>query len=424
MTKLKKHGTGPLTNSSKPTRKILGFSFAFGILILMAAAYVFISSADITESVYAEPAAVPENVDVQIFSGKKLAGQSLVLLTQNHRILADGKSFSVDGKVTVFFGKQLALNTGSAKIKAQTVEVFPNFPDAVVALQLGKGAPRNYPGKVQILRIDEKWTLVNTLPLDTYVAAVTDAETTATDAGYLELMTVVVRTRAKGKGPHGRFMFCDRTCCMVYKGEPGLTALSAAQKTTGSVLAYENALCPVYFHASCGGSTRLVESGIAKALAHPALSGVEDLAPDGRAWCRNGDHFAWKRKMPQQEFNDLMEAYMKVRGMGEPAYPITLIRESISDPFVIYGETEEKIVDPVDFRMYLGRAKGWNTLLSPNFAIINGNRDYIFSGRGFGHGVGLCQAGALERIRKGQQYPAVLQTYFPRTQIRSMNMVN
>jgi len=42
---------------------------------------------------------------------------------------------------------------------------------------------------------------------------------------------------------------------------------------------------------------------------------------------------------------------------------------------------------------------------------------FVFEGRGFGHGVGLCQAGALARIRAGQKLSTILQTYFPGTKI-------
>ena len=45
---------------------------------------------------------------------------------------------------------------------------------------------------------------------------------------------------------------------------------------------------------------------------------------------------------------------------------------------------------------------------------------FVFEGRGFGHGVGLCQAGALARIKAGVTPEAVLLRYFPQTSVRSL----
>ena len=44
----------------------------------------------------------------------------------------------------------------------------------------------------------------------------------------------------------------------------------------------------------------------------------------------------------------------------------------------------------------------------------------VFEGRGFGHGVGLCQAGALARVRAGEKLPAILQRYYPGTKLTTM----
>ena len=55
------------------------------------------------------------------------------------------------------------------------------------------------------------------------------------------------------------------------------------------------------------------------------------------------------------------------------------------------------------------------------FDVERRGQTFVFEGRGFGHGVGLCQAGALARIRAGRKLPAILQTYFPGTKIVTLH---
>jgi stage II sporulation protein D len=51
------------------------------------------------------------------------------------------------------------------------------------------------------------------------------------------------------------------------------------------------------------------------------------------------------------------------------------------------------------------------------FGVRRSGATFIFEGRGFGHGVGLCQAGALARIRAGDRLTTVLQRYYPGTKL-------
>jgi stage II sporulation protein D len=70
-----------------------------------------------------------------------------------------------------------------------------------------------------------------------------------------------------------------------------------------------------------------------------------------------------------------------------------------------------------EFRDALSQSFGGRTIKSTWFEIRRVGSSYILDGRGFGHGVGLCQAGALARIRAGAKLPAVLQQYFPGTRL-------
>jgi stage II sporulation protein D len=66
-----------------------------------------------------------------------------------------------------------------------------------------------------------------------------------------------------------------------------------------------------------------------------------------------------------------------------------------------------------DFRLAVGRALGWNHIRSNWFEVAAEGDGFLFHGRGSGHGVGLCQAGAAEMAREGHGYREILAQYFP-----------
>ena len=87
-----------------------------------------------------------------------------------------------------------------------------------------------------------------------------------------------------------------------------------------------------------------------------------------------------------------------------------------AERIAIHG-SQERIVRGEEFRDAVAQSFGSRAIKSTWFEIRRRGSTYVFDGRGFGHGVGLCQAGALARIRSGAKLPAVLQQYFPGTRL-------
>jgi len=199
--------------------------------------------------------------------------------------------------------------------------------------------------------------------------------------------------------------------------------MKAAERTRSLVLTYEGKLCPVYFSACCAGSTRRVEQAIPAALPHPSLKGVNDTAPDGKPWCRNAGHFSWTRSIESSRLSDVLEQYAKARGMNDLAPPLSLLRREESEPLQIRHQKGLQPIRAEDFRMFAGRRGGWNLILSDRFRIHQDKQSTVFTGHGFGNRVGLCQAGALARIRAGQTVNKVLGAYFPGTKIMPLDEI-
>lgn len=363
-------------------------------------------------------------VRVHILTAHDLSQKGVELSSHDHLALLDGKTVSLDSHVFLAFKNKISLRVGKVVLYGSTLELVPNKADSLLSISRMSMLFGRYPGKIIFKKEGDRWVVINRVPFESYVAGVVGAESFTRNQEFLKALSVVVRTRAASGGPHNGRMFCDRTCCMIYRGIPRKEALAATFSTKGEVISYDGKLCPVYFHSCCGGKTVAVEKGIVSHAPHRALVGVSDRDKAGRSWCRKGRNFRWKRKIDDKNFNDVIIDYLKIRNLGEPEYPLSIERESFDLPLIVYGRREPIKIDPVDFRLFLGRKLGWNILLSDRFKVKLEGSDYHFTGQGFGHRVGLCQAGALARIEKGEPYPDVLRAYFPGTKIISFDLIS
>jgi stage II sporulation protein D (peptidoglycan lytic transglycosylase) len=369
----------------------------------------------------ATPAFAEPNVKVQILTAYDLVEQTVEISWTNHVVTLDGTVLSSGSSATLIFADGLTAKRGAAVTTGERLTVTPNSPEAIATIALANRTLK-YEGAIEFARRNGSWIAINTLDLDAYSAAVADAETSTDSGAMLQLMTVLIRTRAIGGGPHDG-AFCDRTCCMLYAGVAGKRAKAAAAATSGKVLAYKRKLCPVYFSAACGGATRPVEEAIPHAKAHPALAGASDLDGEGRAWCRDATHFAWTRSLSKMKAVELLNEYAIANSFFLPAGPLYLRRENENAPLELIAGPKTHTVPAEPFRMFLGRKYGWNILLSDRFAVKLTETGYEFHGHGFGHRVGLCQAGALARIKSGETIEAVLSHYFPGAELIAVESI-
>src|SRR5262249_6947084 len=81
------------------------------------------------------------------------------------------------------------------------------------------------------------------------------------------------------------------------------------------------------------------------------------------------------------------------------------------------GSGPPVLVSASSLRFAVGRSFGWNRVRSDLYEVETTDASVIFTGRGAGHGVGLCQAGAEEMARQGQSYRQILDFYYPGTQL-------
>src|SRR5262245_947951 len=294
-----------------------------------------------------------------------------------------------------------------------------------VAMPRGSVKPRAVVLRVQVREGSQ--TIVRDVPLEEYVAAAALSEVIpgTADAGIAEriyeVQSVIARTYAlSNRGRHGRdgFDLCSTTHCQLY--EPARLATSrwapairdAVARTAGETIWFGTAPARAVFHADCGGHTSdaaAVWGGLAPAY----LAGARDGGPAESAhtaWTFDVTSAVLRRALDADARTDVGASLDRVDVAGrDAAGRAELITLRGARTFVVRGEV---------FRDAVTRALGTKSIRSTLFTVRKTRSGFTFSGKGYGHGVGLCQAGALARLRAGDSPEQVLAHYFPGTSLR------
>jgi stage II sporulation protein D len=237
-------------------------------------------------------------------------------------------------------------------------------------------------------------------------------------ARMFEVQAVISRTYALAnlqRHGHAGFDLCSTSHCQVY--DPARAASSrwadagrdAVRRTTGVVLSYNGAPAEAVFHADCGGHTSAAAAVWGRA-GRPYLLASPDDGPAQLA------HAAWRSEVASEALVRAFNSDVRTR-IGSRLDSIEVLdRDGAgrAERVALHGE-REAIVRGEDLREAVNRLLGPRSVRSTWLDVQRDGMTFVFTGRGFGHGVGLCQAGALARIRAGATVTAVLQRYYPGT---------
>jgi stage II sporulation protein D len=236
----------------------------------------------------------------------------------------------------------------------------------------------------------------------------------------LEVQTVIGRTYALGHlGRHAAdgFDLCSTTHCQLYDPARLRTsrwapaARDAARRTRGQVLWFNGSLADALFHADCGGHISAA-TDVWGGTRRPYLTAHrdDDVAAD--------THTPWEYSATLAGIREALTADVRAR-VGTRLESIAVLDRDAAgrvQHIVLKGASRVSLRG-VDFREMVTRAWGERAVRSTRFDLrIEGSR-VDFTGMGFGHGVGLCQAGAFARIRAGAKLRDVLQRYYPGTKL-------
>ena len=265
---------------------------------------------------------------------------------------------------------------------------------------------------------------VERVPMDVYAAAVALTEIApgavpqpVAEALY-EAQIIVARTYAASRrGRHSAegFDLCDSTHCQRYEaarlesGRWAALARSIASRTSRQVLVHGAGLIEAVFHADCGGHTADARDVWGSARAY--LVAQRDQV--------KASHRSWTSSLERDELARVLAADRRTRIEGT-VRDLTVARRDRSGRAArvrIAGRTTVEVDGDV-FRAAVSAGLGIKALPSTRFQIRRDGDRWDFTGTGFGHGVGMCQTGALARARSGANAAGILRFYYPGAIIR------
>jgi stage II sporulation protein D len=180
----------------------------------------------------------------------------------------------------------------------------------------------------------------------------------------------------------------------------------AVERTIGQVLNYQDKILPAYFHATCAGMTEDVKE--LWDMSTPPLRGVPC------SFCQDSPHMNWKKNYRLQNIqSSLNKLGHKIGSIKE----ISIIERDRSERIKSLKITDRNeisiTISGKDFR----EAIGPNELKSNNYEITMQGYYVDFIGKGWGHGVGLCQWGARGMAEQQFTFKQILSYYYPSAQL-------
>ncbi len=250
--------------------------------------------------------------------------------------------------------------------------------------------------------------IVNELPLEEYVVGVVRAEAGERwPAEALRAQAIVARTY----GAYHRIIGAGRpyhvvasTAHQQYAGRVPSTSpvWAAVQETAGQVLRWQGELFPAFYHTESGGLTedpRLVFS----ARNMPALKPI--VCP----FSVGSPHFYWSLELRLDDLSQLLRRQGVDLGTVTSVEVTERTASMRAVAITVRGTRGAARVRGNDFR----RIVGYDSLKSTWFAVAQDSKAVRFSGRGYGHGVGLCQWGAKGMAEQGYTAQQILDFYYP-----------
>jgi stage II sporulation protein D len=291
-------------------------------------------------------------------------------------------------------------------------------------LVLSAGADeRRLAGTLRISARNGRLRVVNTMPSETYVLGVIEPELGSLDVPPESLKAQIIASRSYLMAMRGRhraegYDFCDGPHCQAFGGLAGIkpVLVAVSRQVSDQYLEYGGKVIPAFYHDSCGGSTAAPEQ-VWNIAPLPYLRAVRDGAAE--PYCRYAPRAHWRLRLDRAALRACLRG---VLGEGEAAQSLRVASRDASgraQSILIQGHTPIRI-SAQRFRRLVNRHYGSEVMPSTLFSLTYSGKQWLIEGRGWGHGVGLCQWGAMEMAREGKRYKEILAHYYPGTSIGAL----
>ena len=402
-----------------------------------------------------------EALSVGIFSSGEIAFELLKPCSFGGRkYCGPHKAFFSEGRILFEGGEYDELLFAAPEQKE-------GFSDAVFALAgvtIGvdfhweRQETQRFAGSLRIIVENGRLTAINVIGIEDYLRSVISSEMKATaPQEFLKAHAVISRSwllaqiRKKEKSlprpepkiregrlvrwfdreDHLNFDVCADDHCQRYQGLSRVAAEAVdkvVEATWGEVLTYGGQICDARFSKCCGGVTELFSS-CWEDIDYPYLRSLRDAsAPGAEPFCNTRDlkilshvlndydletldFYRWKVEYSRSELSELVNRRSGI-DFGE-IRELNPLRRGPSGRIIELEIVGSKRSLAVGKELMIRRWLSESHLKSSAFTISYEDDRIILTGRGWGHGVGLCQIGAAVMGEKGYSYSEILSHYFP-----------
>jgi stage II sporulation protein D len=277
---------------------------------------------------------------------------------------------------------------------------------------------RRYRGWIYVSAAAGKLVIVNELPLESYLMGVVPCEMGASSpVEALKAQAVAARTYTLtkiGAFAQAGYDVDDTTRCHVYRGADVETSTTndAIRQTSNQILVYNGRPIEALYATVSGGVTADAREAFGGA-GQPYLIPVADVDAKGSPYAAHSKWFAWRLDVTQES----LQGKFRERGVdfGKIENLEVIDRGPSGRAINIRLTTAQGKID-LSARL-IRDAFGVDVIRSTLFDVKKTSTGFRVEGKGWGHGVGMCQAGAVGRARVGQKYDKILSTYYPGTQL-------
>ena len=364
--------------------------------------------------------AVDETVNIKIFSQIKVQSFTFSAEAGNYSIWANGVEVAKTNQSPLI---KLTYVNDSVEVKTfenvigKYKRVKISSPDFVKSFRMKlispDRKPRFYEDNLYVTTELGDLKCLNEISLDNYIAGVVQAESGRRSfQEFYKVQAILARTFALShlqKHAPEDFNLCDHTHCQAYFGKTTeLDIMKAVTDTKGKVVVDDNLnLIDAAFHSNSGGQTANSEDVWGSKLSY--LRSVNDT------FSTKMPNAKWERKMPKEDWL----SYLKLKHN----YPI---QDSNARwlALTFKQDSRKPFLEANNVRVPLKNVRTDLQLKSSFFSVVAVGDTVILKGRGFGHGVGMCQEGAMRMAKLGYKCPEMINFYYQKTQLIDLHKLN
>jgi stage II sporulation protein D len=354
-----------------------------------------------------------QRINVRILSTMKTSVVNISVQRGNYRLLLDGVQQN-DTMLTKVFQLAMIGDSVEVRIPGDTLGVYETFflqslnDTSTFRIKpiVPSSGTRTYDFDLRVSVDGGQLFCRNNVLLESYTGGVVESESGGRSfLEFYKVQSIICRTYALAHiNRHfiDGFDVCDGVHCQVYRGKTQQPLIQQAVAETEGLVIVDRGLNLVTaaFHSNCGGETANSEDVWGGQLAY--LRSVSDT------FCTSMPNAHWKRKIARSDWLNYLETKHKYPVDDSAAcYKALHMTQYDREKEYVYGNIR------IPFKQI---RSDWQ-LKSAYFSIIEQKDSILISGRGYGHGVGMCQEGGIRMAKLGYTYEYIINYYYKNVEI-------